>query len=618
MSADTNIELRPRSTGEILDDAWRLALAAAPSLLALSGLFLAPTLAVLLVLLTRPTPETFLGRCALPALAALLIPLTGVGSGACQEYLRRRGEEQSARISVCLKSALRRAPLHMAARIISLAAVLGGALFMIVPGLGLWSAVATVHALLCRRETTLFRAVREAAEGARRQPGKATAVVVSRIPLVLLAFVNVHIIVQCLLFVAGSMMGLEVAFLDFLLALENPAYVFALGGCCWLFLTPYFEASNFLLSLDNRVRFEGEDLSQRVRTLFPAPVKTSLVALLLTFSGLLLSPVPARADDDRLTTVRAVRKDVQQLTKEIKEVEPYPRDGRYQKRLTAMAERLPDTRWFKTAIEGFGQRDRDGALDVLANLDQKLAVLEESLTPEEEPAGGERLNREELRKRIPGSEPNKDDTKGSKTARAKEKEEREEEQKVRENDPKDDQPKAKQGGGGGALPNVGFNPAQILWVILGGILLAVLIVALVLYLRNRGSEREKPPQTGVSAPSPEAESLEVEQQTVSELWRQAEEQARKGNHRKAVRFLYLAVLTLLHRADLIHFEKTRTNNEYLRQLWTADGAGELLDPFGDLTRLFEMTWYGERECRAEDYDACRELATRMRADVKER
>ena len=39
MSTNTPIDLRPRTPGEILDDAWRLALADAPLLLALSGLF---------------------------------------------------------------------------------------------------------------------------------------------------------------------------------------------------------------------------------------------------------------------------------------------------------------------------------------------------------------------------------------------------------------------------------------------------------------------------------------------------------------------------------------------------------------------------------------------------
>src|SRR5262249_11173447 len=90
MPTDAMIASRPRPAGEVLDDAWRLALADAPPLLALSGLFAVPAAAVLLILLTRPAPESLVGRCLLPALAALLLPLTGLGSGACQEWLRRR------------------------------------------------------------------------------------------------------------------------------------------------------------------------------------------------------------------------------------------------------------------------------------------------------------------------------------------------------------------------------------------------------------------------------------------------------------------------------------------------------------------------------------------------
>jgi hypothetical protein len=84
MATDTTIDLRPRSAGEVLDDAWRLALAEAPLLLALSGLFAVPAAVALLLLLTRPAPESPLDRAILPALVALLIPLTGVGSAACQ------------------------------------------------------------------------------------------------------------------------------------------------------------------------------------------------------------------------------------------------------------------------------------------------------------------------------------------------------------------------------------------------------------------------------------------------------------------------------------------------------------------------------------------------------
>ena len=57
MALDAGVEVRPRSTGEILDDAWRLVLADAPLLLTLSSLFTAPAVFVWLLLLTQPAPS---------------------------------------------------------------------------------------------------------------------------------------------------------------------------------------------------------------------------------------------------------------------------------------------------------------------------------------------------------------------------------------------------------------------------------------------------------------------------------------------------------------------------------------------------------------------------------
>ena len=99
------VEIRPRTTGELLDDAWRLALADYPWLGLLSGLFLVPFFCVVLLLLTRPTPEGWALKPLLPALAALLLPLTGLGSGACQELLRRRVGGRPARAAGCLAAA---------------------------------------------------------------------------------------------------------------------------------------------------------------------------------------------------------------------------------------------------------------------------------------------------------------------------------------------------------------------------------------------------------------------------------------------------------------------------------------------------------------------------------
>src|SRR5262249_53008946 len=158
-------------------------------LLALSGLFAVPAAVALLMLLTRPTPESPLARCALPALAALLLPLTGVGSGACQELLRRRTAGERVTLGACLRAALRRGPQHAAGRALTLFGVGLGLLVLALPGLALWASVGTLHPLLARGDGRLFAAFADSARDARRQPAKASAVVLSRLPLLLVAVV---------------------------------------------------------------------------------------------------------------------------------------------------------------------------------------------------------------------------------------------------------------------------------------------------------------------------------------------------------------------------------------------------------------------------------------------
>src|SRR5919204_100167 len=63
------LEVRPRTTGEILDDGWRLYRGDLPLLLALSGLFLLPAAGVALWLPFQPGPDGP-ARLLLPALAA--------------------------------------------------------------------------------------------------------------------------------------------------------------------------------------------------------------------------------------------------------------------------------------------------------------------------------------------------------------------------------------------------------------------------------------------------------------------------------------------------------------------------------------------------------------------
>src|SRR5262249_47935623 len=134
---------------------------------------------------------------------------------------------------------------------------------------------------------------------------------------------------------------------------------------------------------------------------------------------------------------------------EVKAADPFPRDGRYEKKLRGLRDQLAGgepqrVRWLDKAIEGFGRRDRDGALEGLTDLDQKLAALEESLEPAEGGEGVLRRSRQQIKELLPGAEDGKDATK-AKPPRDKEREK----EKVRRDDPDDDGPRRGAGGGGG-------------------------------------------------------------------------------------------------------------------------------------------------------------------------
>src|SRR5580698_9788998 len=97
MASAQSLEIRPRTTGEILDDAWRLYFADAPRLLFMHALLYVPALSALLVLAASPPPQSWYVRWLPPFVAALLLPLTGISSGAIQERFRRLAEGRDAR-----------------------------------------------------------------------------------------------------------------------------------------------------------------------------------------------------------------------------------------------------------------------------------------------------------------------------------------------------------------------------------------------------------------------------------------------------------------------------------------------------------------------------------------
>jgi len=149
----------------------------------------------------------------------------------------------------------------------------------------------------------------------------------------------------------------------------------------------------------------------------------------------------------------------------------------------------------------------------------------------------------------------------------------------------------------------------------------VMVVGAVLFIatRNKGPSARAPliaAKTGQQ--TTERHEPPPHERPPAELWREADEQARNEQYLQAVRTMYLAVLSLLHRQQLLRFEPTRTNGEYLQQVRLAPQApAELHTAFGEFTALFESKWYGDRACDAAVFHACRKLAEEMQTLVRE-
>ncbi|MCP3141388.1 DUF4129 domain-containing protein [Pyxidicoccus xibeiensis] len=84
----------------------------------------------------------------------------------------------------------------------------------------------------------------------------------------------------------------------------------------------------------------------------------------------------------------------------------------------------------------------------------------------------------------------------------------------------------------------------------------------------------------------------------------ADELAARGEYREAVRSLYLALLSRLHRDGAILYDVTLSNWDYLRQF---RGRSELKAPFRELTRRFDFAWYGNLPVGVEGYREFRTL-----------
>jgi hypothetical protein len=77
--------------------------------------------------------------------------------------------------------------------------------------------------------------------------------------------------------------------------------------------------------------------------------------------------------------------------------------------------------------------------------------------------------------------------------------------------------------------------------------------------------------------------------TAETALQKAKDISRAGDHRTAVRYLYLSALLTLDERGLLRFDRAKTNREYLRSV---AAFPQLSAPLRDVIEVFDRVWYG--------------------------
>ena len=417
----------------------------------------------------------------------------------------------------------------------------------------------------------------------------------------LVAF-NLHTGVAGLLWICSNLLGFDVTFAQRFTSLDNSVWFATVVSLTFALFEPIRAATATLLLVDGRVRQEGLDLvasmEQLPRRRKPKAAIVSTLALTLLFAG----PAFAQSHRDK---IRAVAESCgSDLTNDqVKDIEALPpsEDGS----LTRFAARLERTAYddedcdsaVEDLKEGLTQlhqarlaHDSENAIDARANAKAILARPEfqnidplpkaEEEAKEEEPPGFFRKMWDDfwdaIIKWLKNWKPGERETPDTPTP----------------NLPT-------------STPEFG---ADI--VVVAAVVLVIAVLAIILW-----KFRDRKPEQNLEGNSSSVKMSALVADPMSALARPAEswagladELAQKGNFREAIRHLYLALLSRLHRDGAIDYDPTNSNWDYLKHF---KGPGDGKSRFRELTRRFDFAWYGNLDVHQQSWSSFRGLAEPM-------
>lgn len=387
--------------------------------------------------------------------------------------------------------------------------------------------------------------------------------------------VNLHLMIQVVLSLGRGLFGFDVTFVERFASLDNPTWVATVAAVTFALFEPVRAATATLMLIDGRVRQEGLDLIAQVEQL-PQRKKPRGVALAVAL--IVGFALPARAEESALVR-RAAR-----LTDECSmrvDLSPLEREG------IADAEQSSLTRLLvRVEHRAYEDEDCEGAeADLREGLRLYSELQDQPPAPDAQGKAKAILSRPEFQNvpdgEKPEAEPEAPDEPGWFA------------QLMRKfwewlRSQRDD--------GREAPPDVEVSASPAMAganaVMVGAIVLvaAVLLFILIRSFKRKQSLETELDETGGLSQQPLDQDAMSALARPPETWAGlADELAAKGQYREAIRHLYLALLSRLHRDGVIDYDPTLSNWEYL---FAFKGASSLKAGFKELTRRFDFAWYG--------------------------
>jgi hypothetical protein len=423
----------------------------------------------------------------------------------------------------------------------------------------------------------------------------------------LLVLLNLHLVTASVLYLGKSLLALDLTFVERFTSLDNATWVAALVATTFALFEPLRAATSTLLLIDGRVRQEGLDL---LATLEQLPRRRKPRAPIAAAVGLLfaLLPFAARAQDDwsgvytpghteePSANAQNLKDRLQDIVDECdlsNQISPDQLDAagglsaEHQSSLSRFVARIERRAWDDEDCEGAAADLRRGL--ALITQTQQLAQDSAPSTRDEAKAI---LARPEFAVVDPAEKKAKqleDDQapgwfskawnafwdaiwrwlKGLKG----------------DPDSQADLDGPNLSGGG-----MGFANVVVVVAIIG-------VVGFLLWLLIRSRDTQRAADAGADISSLTETPLSSDPMSAlaraPESWAGlADQLAREGKYREAIRHLYLALLSRLHRDGAIDYDPAKSNWDYFRGF---KGRAGVLGPFRELTRRFDFAWYGNLE-----------------------